>query len=318
MSIDPKRIALNGPTMGTRWSALFFADPECDTNALRAALQEAVDQVDTQMTTWSPNSDLMQFNAAPVGEWRTLPPALIEVLRLSLKISRISDGAFEIGLGDAVTAWGFGPQAASSDQIRAAMMAARVPAHRALQIEGPRARKTAPLALDLNGIAKGYGVDRLANTLLAHGISNALVGIDGELRALGLRPDGTPWTVAVETPDPERRTPHSILALDGAAVATSGDYRHWVDVQGHRLSHTMDPARGAPLRSSPASVTVVAQTCAEADAWATALMVLGADKGAALARQIGLDVLFLLRGEAGTTRSIGVGPLFDGQTARIA
>ncbi len=107
------------------------------------------------------------------------------------------------------------------------------------------------------------------------GSSDALVGIDGEMRAIGLRPDGEAWTIAVEAPDAERRTPHSILALQDAAVATSGDYRHWVEVQGRRLSHTMDPRRGAPLIASPASVTVVARTCAEADAWATALMVLG-------------------------------------------
>jgi thiamine biosynthesis lipoprotein len=134
-------------------------------------------------------------------------------------------------------------------------------------------RKAAPIALDLNGIAKGYGVDRLAETLREHGIADALVGIDGEMRAMGLRPDGEAWTIAVEAPDAERRTPHSILALQDAAVATSGDYRHWVEVQGRRLSHTMDPRRGAPLIASPASVTVVARTCAEADAWATALMV---------------------------------------------
>ncbi len=104
------------------------------------------------------------------------------------------------------------------------------------------------------------------------------------MRALGLRPDGQAWTVAVEAPDLERRTPHSILALEDAAVATSGDYRHWVEVQGRRLSHTMDPTRGAPLIASPASVTVVARTCAEADAWATALMVLG-PKGAPPSRR---------------------------------
>ena len=109
-------------------------------------------------------------------------------------------------------------------------------------------RKSAPIALDLNGIAKGYGVDRLAETLRDHGIADALVGIDGEMRALGLRPDGEPWTIAVEAPDRERRAPHSILALQDAAVATSGDYRHWVEVQGRRLSHTMDPQ---PRRAAP-------------------------------------------------------------------
>lgn len=104
-------------------------------------------------------------------------------------------------------------------------------------------------------------------------------------RALGLRPDGEGWTIAVEAPDPSRRARHSILALQDAAVATSGDYRHWVEVQGRRLSHTMDPARGAPLIASPASVTVVARTCAEADAWATALTAKGSLEGAMSARR---------------------------------
>ena len=99
-------------------------------------------------------------------------------------------------------------------------------------------------------------------------------------------------------------------------MATSGDYRHWVDMQGHRLSHTMDPTRGAPLVTSPASVTVVAQSCAEADAWATALMVLGPDRGASVAREQGLDVLFLLRAEDNSTRAIPVEELFSSATAR--
>ncbi|MCE8537959.1 FAD:protein FMN transferase [Ruegeria pomeroyi] len=311
MSIEMVRHALNGLTMGTRWSALFFAEPGFDTNAVHGALQEAVDEVDAQMSTWRPDSDLMRLNAAPVGEWVATPDRLRAVLRLGLEIGRASDGAFDISMGDAVTAWGFGPEAAAPDGIRAAMAALRRPAHEVLETCGDQVRKSTPLALDLNGIAKGYGVDRLAETLRDHGITNALVGIDGEMRAMGLRPDGQAWTIAVEAPDPERRTPHSILTLQDAAVATSGDYRHRVEVRGRHLSHTMNPARGAPLIASPASVTVVARTCAEADAWATALMVLGADVGAALARKRGLDALFLLREEDGSVRGFGVGALFS-------
>ncbi|MEQ9038242.1 MAG: FAD:protein FMN transferase [Silicimonas sp.] len=318
MSTDLQRVALNGSTMGTRWSALFFADQGRDTDAIRAALQAAVDEVDAQMSTWKPESDLMRLNAAPVGEWVAVPDQLLAVLRLGLEIGRASGGAFDIGMGDAVTAWGFGPEAAVPAGIRAALGARRRPAHEVLEIDRGHVRKSASIALDLNGIAKGYGVDRLAETLRDHGIDNALVGIDGEMRALGLRPDGEAWTIAVEAPDVERRTPHSILALQDAAVATSGDYRHWVEVQGRRLSHTMDPTRGAPLIASSASVTVVARTCAEADAWATALMVLGPDKGAALARRSGLDVLFLLRDDDGSARGVGIGRLLSEEPAAIA
>jgi thiamine biosynthesis lipoprotein len=185
-----------------------------------------------------------------------------------------------------------------------------VPAHAALEIGDHHVRKSAPIALDLNGIAKGYGVDRLAETLRTHAITDALVGIDGEMRALGLRPDGQAWTIAVEAPDPERRAPHSILALQDAAVATSGDYRHWVEVQGRRLSHTMDPDRGGPLAHSPASVTVVAETCMAADAWATALMVRGRLVGATLARTLGLNALFIDR-DGDRLRETRVGRLFE-------
>ena len=311
MSTDRARIALNGPTMGTRWSALFYAEPGLDPNPLRAALQAAVDEVDAQMSTWKPDSDLMRLNAAPVGDWVEVPGRLSEVLCLGLEIGRASGGAFDIGMGDATAAWGFGPDAAAPDRIRAALAVPRQPAHEVLDIGGTHVRKSAPVAVDLNAIAKGYGVDRLADTLHDHGIAGALVGIDGEMRALGLRPDGQAWTVAVEAPEPERRTPQSILALQDAAVATSGDYRHWVELQGRRLSHTMDPGRGAPLIAAPASVTVVTRTCAEADAWATALMVLGPERGAALAKRRGLDALFLLRNDDGSARGMGVGRLFS-------
>ena len=303
MSTDLIRRALNGPVMGTRWSALFFAEPDFDPAPVRAALQAAVEVVDAQMSTWKPGSDLMRLNAAPVGEWQDIPSDLAQVLDLGLAIGRASGGAFDIGMGDAVRAWGFGPATADPQAIRTAMQAPRRPAHE---------------VLDLNGIAKGYGVDRLAEVLYDHGIRNALAGIDGEMRAMGLRPGGTPWTIAVEAPDRDRRAPHSILTLQNAAVATSGDYRHWVTVEGRNLSHTMDPRRGTPLLASPASVSVIAPTCAMADAWATALMVRGADAGADLARTFSLGALFLMRDDAGGVQSLGFGCLFSDEAAATA
>jgi thiamine biosynthesis lipoprotein len=310
-STEPVRNALNGPTMGTRWSALFFTRPGFDTDRIHKALQAAVDEVDAQMSTWKPKSALMRLNAAPVGDWVEVPERLGQVLRLGLEIGRASGGAFDIAMGDAVTAWGFGPDPALSERIRAAMAAHRLPADAALALDGTRVRKSSPIALDLNGIAKGYGVDRLAETLRDHGIADALVGIDGEMRALGLRPDGQGWTIAVEAPEDGRRTPRALLVLQDAAVATSGDYRHWIAVQGRRLSHTMDPWRGAPLVRSPASVTVVARSCAEADAWATALMVLGPDKGAAHARRLGINAMFQLRNPDGSAGVVKTGHLFS-------
>lgn len=318
MSIDPIRHALHGPTMGTRWSALLYADPGFDPEPVRIALQAAVDEVDGQMSTWKPDSDLMRLNAAPIGVWQTVPAPSLEVLKLGRDIGRASGGAFDMALGDAVSAWGFGADAADPAKIHAAL--GRHRAKHALEIDakGSRVRKSADITLDLNGIAKGFGVDRLADTLIALGVQAGLVGIDGEMRATGLRPDGAPWSIAVEAPDPDRRTPHSVLALHNAAVATSGDYRHWVDVQGRRLSHTMDPARGGPLLAPPASVTVIAQTCAQADAWATALTVLGVGAGAKLAEQRGLDALFLMRDGNKGFVSQAVGRLFSAAPSEVA
>ncbi|MBA8907919.1 MULTISPECIES: FAD:protein FMN transferase [Hyphomicrobiales] len=310
MSTDPVRHALSGPTMGTRWSALFWAEPGFDVARIRSGLQAAVDEVDAQMSIWKTDSALMLLNRAPIGAAVPIPAMLEQVLQLGVAIGKASGGAFDMGVGDAVSAWGFGPGSASQDSIRAAMSARRVSAVEALAFGQGTVTKRTAIMLDLNGIAKGVGVDRLAESLSAFGVRDALVGIDGEMRAMGHRPDAQPWTVAVEKPDPDRRAPHSVLALTNCAVATSGDYRHFVTVDGRRLSHTIDPKRGAPLLQPPASVTVIAPSCAVADAWATALMVLGPAEGSALARKIGLEALFLLCDERDTVRARGVGNSF--------
>jgi len=308
-STELVRHALSGPTMGTRWSVLFYSAPGFDPAPIHVALEAVVEGVDAQMSTWRPHSALMRLNSAPVGEWTAVPAHLLTVLRLGLKIGHLSGGAFDIGMGDAVTAWGFGPEAATNEQIRAAMTVPRRAAYHVLDFEAGKVRKRSQIRLDLNGIAKGYGVDQLAETLSSFGIVSGLVSIDGEMRALGPRPDGEPWTIAVEKPDHKRRAPHSILQLHDAAVATSGDYRHWVDVGGRRLSHTMDPVLGRPLSTSLASVTVVAATCVAADAWATALMVRGSLEGSELARRNNLEALFIDR-EGDHLRETRVGRLF--------
>jgi thiamine biosynthesis lipoprotein len=312
MSTDLVRHALNGPTMGTRWSALFHMPPGFAVAPVAAAFQAAVSEVDGQMSTWKPDSDLMRLNAAAPDVWVAVPSRLMVVLQAALDIGRATEGAFDIGVGDAVAAWGFGPEEARPSRIRGALARARRPAHEVLEVDptNRRVRKHQAATLDLSGIAKGYGVDRLADVAADFGISGALVAIDGELRAVGLQPGGLAWTVAVERPDPVARSPHSILALQDAAVATSGDYRHWVDVGDRRLSHTMDPARGGPLATSPASVSVVAATCMDADAWATALMVKGSSDGAELARRQNIDALFIDRA-ADHLRETRVGRLFE-------
>lgn len=292
-------IRLDGPTMGTRWSVL-IDDPSVEAD-LQPRLQAVVDQVDVQMSTWKPESDLMRLNAAPLDAWVTLPDDLLTVLSAGLAISRQTGGAFEMNIGNAVRAWGFGPEGISLDAIKAASAEKRVPATDALELDlaNKRARKSAALSLDLSGIAKGYGVDRLAETAKQLGLGSTLCTIDGEVRATGHRRNGRPWSIAVETPDAAAVARHSILALEDMAVATSGDYRHFVTVGDMRLSHTMDPRRGAPLVSAPASVSVLSASCMLADAMATALMVMGEARGLAFAQAHKISALFLQRSSKG-------------------
>ena len=293
------RRTLNGPTMGTRYSAVFFAPERTDNGALAAALLGAVDRVDRQMSTWKADSDLTRLNNAPVGDWVAIPRELTTVLTASLRIGRASNGLFDIGVGDLVAAWGFGSAGPRPDVDRITALAgqARPTTIEALELDeaGRRARKHARLSLDLSGIAKGYGVDEMARVMEEFAVPSWLVGIDGEMRAKGLKPGGSPWAVALERPERGARDAMGVIELTDMAVATSGNYRHWVELGGETLSHTINPKTGAPLNNSLASVSVLAATCMEADAWATVLLLLGEKVGQQTAKKRGIDAIFVLR-----------------------
>ena len=314
MSSEPtascKRTTLHGPTMGTRWSASLDADAALDLTALRQDLAAAVEQVDEQMSPWKPNSDLMCLNRAPVDTWVDLPPEIMEVLVCALDICRLSAGAFDPGVGALVNAWGFGAvrDAPDAEAIRIARQCTPRPTHECLELDRPasRARKHAPLQLDLCGIAKGYAVDRMTKVLQQHGVQSALVALDGELRAVGSQASGVPWAVALEQPETGRRAVHGVIELEDVAVATSGDYRRYLAVGEARLAHSMDPRSAAPVNNSVASVTVLASSCMHADAWATALLVAGPGEGLAMAQRMGLEALFLLRRAEGLV-NMGLG-----------
>ncbi len=290
---------LSGPAMGSRWTARL----DCDAGLaaiLSDACAAAVEAVEQATSTWRALSDLSRLNAAAVGEWVNLPPHLVTVLAKSLAIGRASDGLFDIGVGALVQAWGFGP---AQGQAQGQADPKAITAHLGkplrsvetleLDLPGQRARKSAPMTIDLSGIAKGYGVDVLAQVLAAHGVEDCLCGLDGELIAKGLRPDGQPWAVALEQPDPSCRAGRSMIELNDRAIATSGSYRHFVNVGKLRVSHTMNPRTGGPAVGALVSVSVLHDTCMAADAWATVLMVLGDKAGPDYARAHGLQAIFL-------------------------
>ncbi|MFC3165449.1 FAD:protein FMN transferase [Ciceribacter thiooxidans] len=304
----PRRHVLNGTTMGTRYSAIFYGPDRIDP-ALPASLFSAVDAVDRQMSNWKSDSDLSRLNRAAVGEWVEVPSEMFEVLKMALHIGKLSGGAFDIGVGDAVNAWGFGPDGRqATDAVSAPASGQRPDVGEVLELDaaGSRVRKLVPATLDLCGIAKGFCVDEMARCLDRFGITSYLVGIDGEMRARGEKPGRESWSVAVERPDRQNRDILGVMTLENGAIATSGDYRHFAEVNGETVSHTIDPSKGRPVTSPVASVTVLARTCMEADALATALMVLGEKKGVAFALSRQLDALFVLRKD-GKLSEIGLG-----------
>lgn len=286
MSIDQQQMqtkVCNGETMGTRFSAVFWSEHSVDSEAIGVALQNAVDRVDTQMSTWNPDSDLMTLNAAPVGEWHFIPDEFFDVLQTAQAIQSQSNGAFDVGIGDLIDAWGFGPSRDEPNADVINRLANAVPRTGnlsfELKFENRSVRRTSDRKLDLCGIAKGYGVDQLAKTLDANQVENYLVSIDGELRASGRTANGQPWAIGVEEPSVDERKLQRRFELHNLAVATSGNYRHFFQVGGQKLSHTMDPTTGRPVSNEISSVTVLAQTCAVADAWATAIWVGGKELG---------------------------------------
>ncbi|WP_426113104.1 FAD:protein FMN transferase [Massilia sp. PWRC2] len=291
------RRRLHGATMGTRYRAVFYAPAAMDVAALNTDLLCAVEQVDRQMSRWDRASDLSRVNDAPLHAWIAIPAQLAAVLAAALQVGVQSAGAFDIGVGAQVDACGFGAGARNLRSVPAPFDAPYLPAAERLDFDqaGARLRKRAPIAIDLSGIAKGYGVDQLATCLERPGLHNYLVGIDGEMRGGGGKPDGAAWVMALERARAGVRSVAGVMALRDVAIATSGDYRHTVTIGGRQYAHTIAPALQQPLANTLAAVSVLASACMLADAWATALLVAGEENGLALARRYAIDALFVVR-----------------------
>ncbi len=291
----------SGRTMGTSWSVRLVAAVELSRAPVLRAIQDALDEVVDQMSTWEANADLCRFNRAAPATWQALPDSFLEVLACARDVAEHSDGAFDPTAGALVDAWGFGPTVPQGVPDDAGVLRALArTGWRRLELDPARRAALQPggLALDLSAIAKGFGVDLVARRLCALGIESHLVEIGGELRGSGFKPDGQPWWVQLEHPAPSADAPQTLLALHGLSVATSGDYRRWYERDGTCYSHTIDPRDGLPIRHGLASVTVIHAQCMLADAWSTALGVLGPAEGPALANRLGLAARFLVRHDA--------------------
>ncbi len=303
---------IEGRTMGTTYSVLVAAvlDAEDGARAVRA-IEDELERTSALMSSWIEESELSRFNRLGSDAPFAASPETLEVFRIARAVSERSGGAFDVTVGPLVRAWGFGPGDASVPLSapgpgELARLRERV-GWRNIEIGESTLRKREPrLEADLSAVAKGWGVDRVSAALTGLGLTDHLVEIGGEIRARGSKPGGAPWRIAIERPDPGTRDALEIVELRDVAMATSGDYRNYYELDGERISHTIDPRTGRPVRHRLASVTVVHESAAWADAWATALDVLGPDAGPALARAEGLTALFVVRdGEAFRSQATG-------------
>lgn len=296
---SPNPVEFAGEAWGTTWSVKLDHElSDARRTQARSAIARELERVDTLMSTWRDDSELSALNRAPAGEPTAVAPETMEMLELSREVSEATDGAFDVTVGPLVALWGFGADAGPPEPPTPEVLAtaeARV-GYEMLSLDpeaGTATRARDDLRIDLSAVAKGYGVDRVADALDELGYTRHLVEIGGELRAGGAKADGTPWRVAVETPDARTRAIYGVLEMMDEAVATSGDYRNYYEVDGVRYAHLIDPRTGRPVTHSGASVTVVDPRAAVADAWATALSVLGPDEGYERAEAEGLSAFFI-------------------------
>jgi thiamine biosynthesis lipoprotein len=290
---------LSGQIMGTTWTVRYIHAHQHAQDAIRTLIQNELDLVVEQMSTWQEDSSLSRFNHAGVNTWHSLPDAFFTVIDCALEIAAQTHGAFDPTIGPLVNLWGFGPNGQRTappvaDEIK--LVKANCGWQR-LQLDTPNKLLLQPgnAYVDFSGIAKGYAVDRVSQALQHAGIDNHLVEIGGELYGAGLKPDGQPWWVALERP-PSISSTESIAALCGVAVATSGDYRRYFDHDNHHYAHTIDPRTGYPIdRATNAliSVTVIHTECMKADALATAFTVMGVHSALDYAQKNKIAVLLI-------------------------
>lgn len=300
----PSLYVFGGPTMGTTYRVKLVAkDLAADELArAKATTEDALSRINRLMSTWDSSSELSRFNRHLAGARFPASPETLAVFEVAREVSEASGGALDVTVGPLVDAWGFGaggrvPMPPSPDAL------ARIQPHvgqRKLEIDsagGTLMKRHPSVTCDVSAVAKGFAVDRVARALQELGFSNLLVEVGGEVRGEGVRPDGRPWQVAIETPGPESGPGafQRAVLLAGATMASSGDYRNYYEADGVWLSHLIDPRSGRPIAHDLAAVSVVHADGARADAWATALVVLGPDEGFAVALREGLAAYFTER-----------------------
>ncbi|WP_255487294.1 FAD:protein FMN transferase [Oceanospirillum sediminis] len=302
---SPEPQKFSGHIMGTTYNVTVVMKPEKEKiAALAEGMHQVLVDVDRKMSTYKPDSELSRFNKLLAGEALIVSADTGLVVQKALELSSDSDGAFDPTVGPLVNLWGFGPDlrpdrqpdekalSEAFERVGYQAVSSRILGDGRYQLN-----KSKDIYLDLSAIAKGYGVDKVADYLMQQGYTAFLVEVGGEIRVNGLKPGNSRWRIAIEKPVSDGQVVQSVIGITDISVATSGSYRNYFEEDGQRFSHTIDPETGRPVTHKLASVTVLHEDCALADALATTLMVMGPEKGMAYARKNKLAVYMLVKSD---------------------
>ena len=293
---QPDEVHLSGSTMGTTYNVKFVASETLEPDALQREVNALLVNINQRMSTYITDSELSRFNQLRSTEKFPMSPETLSVMSEAVRLGALSDGVLDVTIGPLINLWGFGPQSRPETIPSAGDIskAKSISGLDKLLLGDGWARKTEPeLYVDLSTIAKGYGVDRVAELLERYHLRNYLVEIGGEMRVSGNKASDTPWRIAVEKPVSTERAVQKIISIGNNAIATSGDYRIYYEEHGVRYSHLINPHTGYPIKHNLVSVTVVHPSSMTADGLATALNVMGKEKAILLAERNKLAVLLI-------------------------
>lgn len=307
---ETKAVALTGKTMGTTYHIKYIENGDQKVSSAEAHKQIdlILQDVNNKMSTYIPTSELSLFNQLrEVNTPVDISADLGEVIAEAIRLNKVTEGALDITVGPIVNLWGFGPEhhadkEPSTKEISERQNWVGIDKISLIEQEGRfRLQKHMPqVYIDLSSIAKGFGVDQVANYLDSIHIQNYMVEIGGEIRAKGKNAENQPWQIAIEQPTFDgRQVVQQIIGLTDGAMATSGDYRNYFEQNGKRYSHEIDPATGYPIQHKLASITVFAPTSMTADGLSTGLFVLGEEKALEIAEREKLAVFLIVKEEKG-------------------
>lgn len=295
--------------MGTRWCIHYAGAPLHDSALVYRKVEEVFDRIVQQMSHWDLHSDLSQFNRASPGTRHVIPQDFFYVLEKAIHVSSLTDGAYDVTIGRWIHAEGFGAEieifGSSKEELPASELSTsgnRWGGWKRLRLDPQTQSIFQPggIALNLSSIAKGYAVDLASACLTSLGLPHHLIELGGELRGEGVKPNGQPWWCLVEDSTDSNSLPQTMVALNRLSVATSGDSVHYrVKQDGSRICHLLDPRSSQSASSEVVAISVFLPSCMEADAWATALYILGAEEGIRSANCHRIPVLYTVRSGEG-------------------